>query len=134
MTSDFCMPRIVSANMSKPFCVVPNQWVPRGRFEEGLEVQLVVSPRRHEGAEVREHEQQQHDGEADQREPLAQEPARAERVSARRAGLPSCSAVNNSRRPSVGRLTSDPHPRIERRVGHIGEEPGDEHEHGRRTA
>ena len=25
MTSDFCIPRIVSANMSKPFWVVPNQ-------------------------------------------------------------------------------------------------------------
>ena len=25
MISDFCIPLIVSANMSKPFCVVPNQ-------------------------------------------------------------------------------------------------------------
>ncbi len=36
MISDFCIPLIVSANMSKPFCVVPNQWSADGRRQERL--------------------------------------------------------------------------------------------------
>ena len=58
------------------------------RFEEGVEVELVVLPRRHEGAEVRQHEQQQHDGEADQREPLAERSLAPDELSG--AELASC--------------------------------------------
>src|SRR5262249_12297629 len=36
ITSDFCSPRIVSANMSKPVCVVPNQCVADGGDKNAL--------------------------------------------------------------------------------------------------
>ena len=45
------------------------------RFEEGVEVELVVLPRADERAQVRQREQQHDDGEPKEREPLAEEPA-----------------------------------------------------------
>jgi hypothetical protein len=36
MISDFCIPRIVSANMSKPFWVVPNQCAAEGGDRNAL--------------------------------------------------------------------------------------------------
>ncbi len=64
MINDFCIPRIVSASMSNPFCVVPNQCVSGGMLQERFEVD--PGPYRHLykcRSDIGEREKQQNDDE-----------------------------------------------------------------------
>ena len=121
----------VSANTSRPICVVPNQWSTDGGLQERVEVVVGVLPLASRYGPTKASSEQQHEhDEADHRRACAGGSARSTRRQRDAIGVSSSGGLvavgvcggDRGRAGSLGHGHQHPHPRVERGVDDVGQE------------